>query len=107
MSAAPVRSGFLAGFTVFDFSIGLVVPVLCILFTVAAVLVNVLQGREEKSGERQDMEKRDGEEEVLSEELEGTSDTVQIFVELEAGEEVYGRDKRSKAYDFGGRMRIS
>jgi hypothetical protein len=107
MSAAQVRSGFLAGFTVFDFSIGLVVPVLCILFTAAAVLVNLLQGREEKSVERQDVEKRNIEEEVPGEKLEGTCDTVQIFVELEAGEEVYGRDKRSKAYDFGGRMRIS
>ena len=107
MSAALVRSGFLAGFTVFDFSMGLVVPVLCVLVTGAAMLVIVLQGREEKSTEGQDVEKRGAEEEVLDQTLERTCDTVQIYVELEAGEEIYGRDKRSKAYDFGGRMRIS
>jgi hypothetical protein len=106
--------GAFSGFTAFDFSMALVIPVVCIGTTVTVVLLNFLsdrglEGEEEKAGG--DMEKQFSEEEVRSEKVEEVpGDTVQMFVELEADDEEEDskeKDRKSKIHEIGSGLRSS
>jgi hypothetical protein len=78
-------------FSTFDMYMALVIPVVCVIVTSSVLVINYIRHRDTNVPAPNDTEK------VSIAEVPG--DTVEMYVELEAEEEVNGSTRRNKVHE--------
>lgn len=83
-------------FTFFDFKMAFIIPFVCVTFPCITAIMNYVH-HQDAMPPAKDMEN-----EIDSKDVEVPGDMVQMYVELEADEEI-GRERRAQASELDGR----